>query len=206
MALLKCPECGQMVSEHAVKCPNCACPIDRIKVVATSATEPVKEKEYDSSKCWFCQENEVTHLHEHTFYKKEYRNTTMMRKSRTLSNTVKIPCCDKCEEAIQSEGTYQLWFVIIGTLGVLVPLDYWLYTIEPGLLIAAIVFEICFVALLVAAFFAWIGSLIWKATHKELSKQLKRDFDEHSGWKNLQRYSATHPMTKPTFSEFLGIK
>ncbi len=27
MALIKCPECGKMFSEHAKCCPNCACPI-----------------------------------------------------------------------------------------------------------------------------------------------------------------------------------
>ena len=31
MALLKCPECGHDVSEHALHCPNCGCIIDFIK-------------------------------------------------------------------------------------------------------------------------------------------------------------------------------
>ena len=31
MALLKCCDCGQEISEHAEKCPNCGCPIDIIK-------------------------------------------------------------------------------------------------------------------------------------------------------------------------------
>lgn len=34
MALIKCTECGNMVSEHAVKCPQCGCPIStRLEVV-----------------------------------------------------------------------------------------------------------------------------------------------------------------------------
>lgn len=31
MALIKCCECGQEVSEYADKCPNCGCPIEIIK-------------------------------------------------------------------------------------------------------------------------------------------------------------------------------
>lgn len=31
MSLLKCCECGKDVSEYADKCPNCGCPIDKIK-------------------------------------------------------------------------------------------------------------------------------------------------------------------------------
>jgi len=31
MALLTCPECNHIVSEHAIACPNCGCPIDMIK-------------------------------------------------------------------------------------------------------------------------------------------------------------------------------
>ena len=27
MALIRCPECGQSVSEHAIACPNCGYPI-----------------------------------------------------------------------------------------------------------------------------------------------------------------------------------
>lgn len=31
MSLLKCCECGNDVSEYADKCPNCGCPVDKIK-------------------------------------------------------------------------------------------------------------------------------------------------------------------------------
>lgn len=31
MALLKCPECGEGVSEYAIACPKCGCPMDIIK-------------------------------------------------------------------------------------------------------------------------------------------------------------------------------
>lgn len=30
MALVKCPECGNSLSEYAKECPNCACPIEYI--------------------------------------------------------------------------------------------------------------------------------------------------------------------------------
>ena len=29
MALIKCTECGQMVSDKAANCPNCGCPVER---------------------------------------------------------------------------------------------------------------------------------------------------------------------------------
>ena len=32
MALLKCKECGHLVSEKASACPNCGCPIERVRV------------------------------------------------------------------------------------------------------------------------------------------------------------------------------
>lgn len=30
MALIKCPECGKDISDKAVACPNCGCPLDEI--------------------------------------------------------------------------------------------------------------------------------------------------------------------------------
>ena len=27
MALIKCPECGQEISDQATSCPNCGCPM-----------------------------------------------------------------------------------------------------------------------------------------------------------------------------------
>lgn len=31
MGLLKCPDCGNMVSERAEKCPSCGCPVSAFK-------------------------------------------------------------------------------------------------------------------------------------------------------------------------------
>lgn len=31
MALIKCKECGNSISEHAKSCPNCGCPIEILK-------------------------------------------------------------------------------------------------------------------------------------------------------------------------------
>ena len=28
MGLIKCPDCGAMISEHAVACPTCGCPAE----------------------------------------------------------------------------------------------------------------------------------------------------------------------------------
>ena len=30
MALIKCPECGGLVSDRAKKCPHCGCPMEKI--------------------------------------------------------------------------------------------------------------------------------------------------------------------------------
>ena len=58
MALIKCKDCGQMVSDRAVRCPKCGCPvaaslketvIEEIEEVPTDATEEVpKEEEVDT--------------------------------------------------------------------------------------------------------------------------------------------------------------
>ena len=39
MALIKCPECGQMISEYAEKCVSCGCPIDVIKSLLSKKLE-----------------------------------------------------------------------------------------------------------------------------------------------------------------------
>ena len=31
MALIKCSECGKEISDKANNCPNCGCPIDKIR-------------------------------------------------------------------------------------------------------------------------------------------------------------------------------
>ena len=39
MALIKCSECGQMISDRATKCPKCGCPIDAQDVTKASGNE-----------------------------------------------------------------------------------------------------------------------------------------------------------------------
>ena len=39
MALIKCPECGKEISSLAKSCPNCGCPIEKMK---TSGTVKIK--------------------------------------------------------------------------------------------------------------------------------------------------------------------
>ena len=46
MALLKCNECGNMVSENADKCPVCGNPIRLIKKVNT-AEKKIKRKVFE---------------------------------------------------------------------------------------------------------------------------------------------------------------
>ena len=37
MALIKCNECGQMISDRATKCPKCGCPIERVEAYVIGA-------------------------------------------------------------------------------------------------------------------------------------------------------------------------
>ncbi len=43
MSLISCPDCGTEVSEFAKKCPNCSCPIYKLKsnITAPSNVEPI---------------------------------------------------------------------------------------------------------------------------------------------------------------------
>lgn len=47
MALIKCPECGNLVSDHATSCPKCGFPVDKMKQQAEQAEvqQPVEHKE-----------------------------------------------------------------------------------------------------------------------------------------------------------------
>ena len=49
MALIKCEECGNEVSDKAAACPKCGAP------VATRRPEPVPEEVDDGPKCPFCK-------------------------------------------------------------------------------------------------------------------------------------------------------
>ena len=204
MALIKCPECKRMISEHAEKCPYCACPMEEIKLLMPNRNK--NQHVENEVKCWFCEQRVATTTYKHTFVERQYYNTTMMRKRKTFYKDVTVPCCSQCMDSIESRGNYCLWFAIIGTVSVLVPFDYWMYTIESGLLIVAIVFEITFVGLVLFALFSKLGEYFWKITHRHLDAMLKKDIDEHQARKDLENYSRTHPLTRPTLAEFLGIK
>lgn len=50
MALIKCPECGQMISEYAEKCISCGCPMDKIKeIIANQAKEAENENKKEKA-------------------------------------------------------------------------------------------------------------------------------------------------------------
>ena len=55
MALIKCPECENNVSEYADRCPNCGCPIDIIKNKTDAKLENVKNNLPDT--CPICGES-----------------------------------------------------------------------------------------------------------------------------------------------------
>lgn len=50
MALIKCTECGQMVSDKAANCPNCGCPVER-EVICEECGEHFKEGVSTCPKC-----------------------------------------------------------------------------------------------------------------------------------------------------------
>jgi TM2 domain-containing membrane protein YozV len=50
MAIIKCTECGQMVSDKAANCPNCGCPVERV-VVCEECGEHFKEGVSNCPKC-----------------------------------------------------------------------------------------------------------------------------------------------------------
>ena len=44
MALIKCPDCGKMFSDHAEKCPACGCTIEHVKEFERQKTEEERER------------------------------------------------------------------------------------------------------------------------------------------------------------------
>ena len=53
MALIKCPDCGKMISSRALKCPDCGCPVvvEKPKMVCPECGEEISEGD---SKCPNC--------------------------------------------------------------------------------------------------------------------------------------------------------
>ena len=201
MALLKCPECGRMISEYAQKCPNCAYPITLIKENEKHSTPEIKREE-DGTNCWFCGENKATTFYEHTFSKTQTSRTTMMRKRETFSKKAKIPCCDRCKEALESRDNCGKYFGVMGVILTLFPLDIWLYSIEPAVLFIGIMIEISIGAMVVYVIFALLGDLIWRLANKELYNHIKRDIFERPEKEELDDYSRNHPITPPTVKDF----
>lgn len=52
MALIKCTECGHMISDRAMKCPKCGCPSSNRKQFSTSPT-PTQNSEKNFEKTIF---------------------------------------------------------------------------------------------------------------------------------------------------------
>ncbi len=48
MALINCSECGHEISDKALRCPNCGCPIERVETIQ----EAIEVKEPKKSKTW----------------------------------------------------------------------------------------------------------------------------------------------------------
>jgi uncharacterized membrane protein YvbJ len=50
MAMIKCPECGNDVSDKAVSCPKCGCPINNEKEIKEEEKERKKEEKQKKDK------------------------------------------------------------------------------------------------------------------------------------------------------------
>jgi len=101
MALICCDECGKMVSEKAINCPQCGNPISNISALS-SESKPNFEK--SNSGCFYCKIHEADQ--KKSFSKKMYKLTGVSeliigRSSNFLIKNVEIPrfryCCKKHE-------------------------------------------------------------------------------------------------------------
>ena len=45
MSLIKCSECGKEFSDKAEVCPNCACPIEKMKTDKTPKQEKIENNQ-----------------------------------------------------------------------------------------------------------------------------------------------------------------
>ena len=97
--LLKCPECNNDVSEYADKCPNCGCPINKIKVDILTDREKIscplchttREKNKlttNENKCVVCG-------YDFSMTQTETQNYIQNAKERERTNKL-IPKCPKC--------------------------------------------------------------------------------------------------------------
>lgn len=59
MALIKCPECGNNVSEYAESCPKCGCPMSVIKN-KTIKENFEKENQISNEQCPLCSAKKRT--------------------------------------------------------------------------------------------------------------------------------------------------
>ena len=61
MALIKCEECGHNISDKAIFCPNCGCPIDK-KVICKECGYEMSTKDIACPNCGCPNENEIGEL------------------------------------------------------------------------------------------------------------------------------------------------
>ena len=95
-----------------------------------------------------------------------------------------------------------MYFGVMGVILTLVPLDIWLYSIEPAVLFIGIMIEISIGAMVVYVIFALLGELIWRLANKELYNHIKRDIFERPENEEFDDYSRNHPITPPTVKDF----
>lgn len=100
MSLIKCPECNNNVSEYADKCPNCGCPIDKIKEKEFTHNDekiscPLCHTTREKSKLISNQNKCVVCGYNFDMSKSETENYIKKAQERESINKL-IPKCPKC--------------------------------------------------------------------------------------------------------------
>ena len=82
MALIKCPDCGKMISSRALQCPNCGCPVvvEKPKMVCPECGEAISEGD---SKCPNCGCPRSMFVGNHNTIKDNIPNESTMQYTNT---------------------------------------------------------------------------------------------------------------------------
>lgn len=103
MALIKCPDCGKMFSEYAVRCPNCGCPTKDAKaaniVNASPIPKPTEEVEGNEQEPSLVDQKNI--------------------EGETVSQENVQPSTENDESNIEVQKTIRKWLWCVGIMAVL---------------------------------------------------------------------------------------
>lgn len=103
MALIKCPDCGKMFSEYAVRCPNCGCPTKDAKaaniVNASPIPKPTEEVEGNEQEPSLVDQKNI--------------------EGETVSQENVQPSTENDESNIEVQKTIHKWIWCVGIMAVL---------------------------------------------------------------------------------------